>query len=35
MTIEERMKKENQVREKIDETGNKRRKLYFGGGTHF
>ena len=35
MTIEERMKEENQVREKIDEKGNKWRKLYFGGGAHF
>lgn len=35
MTIEERMKEEEQVREKIDEKGNKWRKLYFGGGAHF
>jgi len=35
MTIEERMKEENQVRKKIDEKGNKWRKLYFGGGAHF
>ena len=35
MTIEERMKEENQVREKIDEKGNKWLKLYFGGGAHF
>ena len=34
MTIEQRMKEENQVREKIDEKGNKWRKLYFGGGAH-
>ena len=35
MTIEEIMKEENQVREKTDEKGNRWRKLYFGGGTHF
>ena len=35
MTIEERMKEENQVREKTDEKGNKWRKPYFGGGAHF
>ena len=35
MTIEERMEEENQVRKKIDEKGNKWRKLYFGGGAHF
>jgi len=32
MTIEERIKQEEQVREKIDEKGNKWLKLYFGGG---
>jgi hypothetical protein len=30
MTIEERIKQEEQVREKIDEKGNKWQKLYFG-----
>jgi hypothetical protein len=35
MTIEERIKQEEQVREKIDEKGNKWLKLYFGGGAHF
>ncbi len=34
MTIEERMKEEDQVREKTDEKGNKWRKLYFGGEAH-
>ena len=34
MTIEERMKEENAVREKDDEKGNKWRKLHFGG-AHF
>jgi hypothetical protein len=28
MTIEERMKEENQVREKTNEKGNRQRKLY-------
>ena len=35
MTIEERIKQEEQVREKIDEKGNKWQKLYFGWGAHF
>lgn len=35
MTDEERMKQEEQVREKRDKKGNKWRKLYFGGGAHF
>ena len=35
MAIEERMKQEEQVKEKVDEKGNKWRKLYFGGGAHF
>jgi hypothetical protein len=33
--IQERMAKEELVREKIDEEGNKWRKVYFGGGAHF
>ena len=35
MTDEERMRQEEQVKEKRDEKGNKWRKLYFGGGAHF
>jgi len=35
MSIEEKMWEENQVGEKVDEKGNKWRKLYFGGGAHF
>jgi hypothetical protein len=35
MTIGERMKEESQLRERIDEKGNKSRKPYFGGGAHF
>ena len=35
MKIEERMKEDNQIREKIDEKGNKWWKLQFGGGAHF
>ena len=35
MTIEERMRREEQVKEKKDEKGNKWQKLYFGGGAHF
>jgi hypothetical protein len=34
MTIEERMKEENQVRDKIDEKGGQWRKLHFGGRAH-
>ena len=34
-TIQERMAEEDLVREKIDENGNKWRKVYFGGGEHF
>lgn len=34
-TIQERMVEEEMVREKIDENGNKWRKVYFGGGEHF
>jgi len=33
--ISERMRQEELVREKIDQEGNKWRKLYFGGGAHF
>ena len=33
--IEERIAKEELVREKIDEMGNKWIKTYFGGGAHF
>ena len=32
---EERMRQEEQVKEKVDEKGKKWRKLYFGGGAHF
>ena len=35
IAIAERMRQEEQVREKVDEKGNKWRKLYFGGGAHF
>jgi len=31
----ERIAQEEQVREKIDEKGNRWRKVYFGGGEHF
>jgi len=34
-TIRERMAEEELVRERIDEKGNKWRKVYFGGGAHF
>ena len=34
-TNEERMRQEEQVKEKRDEKGNRWRKLYFGGGAHF
>jgi hypothetical protein len=34
-TIEERMAQEELVRERVDEEGNKWRKVYFGGGAHF
>lgn len=33
--IEKLMKIENSVEEKLDEKGNKWRKVYFGGGEHF
>jgi coproporphyrinogen III oxidase-like Fe-S oxidoreductase len=33
--IQERMAQEELVREKIDQEGNKWKKVYFGGGTHF
>ena len=33
--IQERMAKEEQVKEKIDEKGNKWQKVYLGGGEHF
>jgi hypothetical protein len=33
--IEEKIREEDQVREKIDKKGNQWRKLYFGGGAHF
>ncbi len=33
--IQERMAKEDLVKEKIDEEGNKWQKVYFGGGKHF
>jgi hypothetical protein len=33
--IEEGLAREEKIREKTDEKGNKWRKLYFGGGTHF
>ena len=32
---EEWMAQEESVKEKLDESGNKWRKVYFGGGTHF
>lgn len=35
ITIEERMRQEERVREKYDNKGNKWHKLYFGGGAHF
>lgn len=34
-TIQERMAQEGLIKEKIDEQGNKWRKVYFGGGEHF
>lgn len=33
--ISERMRQEELIQEKIDQEGNKWRKLYFGGGAHF
>ena len=33
--IQERMAKEELVKERIDEQGNKWKKVYFGGGEHF
>ncbi len=35
LTIEERMAREESVRERIDEDGNKWRRVYWGGGAHF
>ena len=35
MTIEERMRQEERIKDKVDEKGHKWRKLYFGGGAHF
>jgi hypothetical protein len=35
VTIEERMREEEQVKERYDEWGNRWHKLYFGGGFHF
>ena len=32
---EEWMAQEESVKEKVDESGNKWRKVYFGGGSHF
>jgi len=34
-TVRERMAREESVKERIDEKGNKWRKVYFGGGAHF
>jgi len=34
-TIQERMAEEELVKERKDEEGNRWRKVYFGGGTHF
>jgi len=34
-TIQERMAEEELVQERIDEEGNRWRKVYFGGGEHF
>lgn len=34
-TIQERMAEEELVKERIDDEGNRWRKVYFGGGTHF
>jgi len=34
-TIRERMAEEELVQERIDDRGNKWRKVYFGGGAHF
>lgn len=33
-TIQERMAKEDLIRERIDQDGNRWRKVYFGGGEH-
>jgi type II secretory pathway component PulM len=35
LTIQERIAQEDLVRERIDEEGNKWRKVYMGGGAHF
>lgn len=35
LTIRERMAREELVKERVDEKGNKWRKVYFGGGAHF
>jgi len=34
-TIQERMAAEDQVKERVDEAGNRWTKVYFGGGEHF
>jgi len=34
-TVRERMAREEMVKERTDEKGNKWRKVYFGGGAHF
>jgi len=34
-TVTERIAQEELIRERIDEKGNKWRKVYFGGGEHF
>ncbi|MBW1703605.1 MAG: hypothetical protein JRJ86_00370 [Deltaproteobacteria bacterium] len=34
-TIQERIAEEDLIKERIDETGNKWEKVYFGGGQHF
>jgi len=34
-TIGERIAQEDRVREKVDQEGNRWRKVYFGGGAHF
>jgi len=35
MTIEERIRQEEEIKEKRDEKGSRWRKIYFGGGAHF
>ena len=34
-TVRQRMAKEETIREKVDENGNRWAKVYFGGGAHF